>query len=88
VLKRVKATDAQAGLTGAQRRKNVAGAFEVRRGEDISGKHVLLVDDVLTTGATAGVCAAELKRKGAGRVSVLTVARADRRQGFVGKLLT
>ncbi|HYO82076.1 MAG TPA: ComF family protein [Bryobacteraceae bacterium] len=88
VLRRVKATEAQAGLTGAQRRKNVAGAFAVRRPETVAGRHVLLIDDVLTTGATAGVCAAELKRNGARRVSVLTVARADRRQGFAGKLLT
>jgi ComF family protein len=88
VLKRVKRTEAQAGLTGAQRRKNVAGAFAVRRPEKIEGKHLLLVDDVLTTGATAGVCAAALKRKGAGRVTLLTVARADRRLGFLSKTLS
>ena len=81
-LKRRKRTDPQAGLTRAQRRTNVAGAFEVRRPADVQGRHVLLIDDVLTTGATASACSAVLKRAGASRVTVLTLARADRRQSF------
>jgi ComF family protein len=81
-LRRRKSTAPQAGLTRAQRRTNVAGAFEVSGRKDILGRHVLLIDDVLTTGATASACSAVLKRAGASRVTVLTLARADRRQGF------
>jgi ComF family protein len=78
-IKRAKSTPPQAGLTSAQRRANVSGAFRVSRPESVRGKRVLLVDDVLTTGATAGACARALKRAGATHVAVLTVARADRR---------
>jgi ComF family protein len=80
-MKRTKATRAQAGLSNAQRRSNVAGAFSVKRGSRalIEDRHLLLVDDVMTTGATANACAAVLKRAGAGRVSILTLARVDRR---------
>jgi ComF family protein len=78
-IRRHKATPPQAGLTGAQRRANMTGAFIVSRPEAVRGKRVLLVDDVLTTGATAGACARALKRAGATHVAVLTVARADRR---------
>jgi ComF family protein len=87
-LKRVKATVPQAGLTMAQRRDNVAGAFQLCRRESVSGRHVLLVDDVLTTGATLNACAGVLKRGGARRVTVLTVARADRRKVAMGAYLT
>jgi predicted amidophosphoribosyltransferase len=66
-------------MSRTQRRRNVAGAFHVRRADKISGKRLLLVDDVLTTGATAAAASAELKRAGARSVTVLTVTRADRR---------
>jgi ComF family protein len=79
LLRRRRATSTQAGLSHAGRRNNVAGAFAVRRGRDVRGSRVLLVDDVFTTGATAGACAAVLKRAGAAYVAVLTLARADRR---------
>lgn len=81
-LRRRKRTDAQAGLTRSQRRTNVAGAFEVSRRSEVQGRHVLLIDDVFTTGATASACAGVLKRAGAQRVTVLTLARADRRKGI------
>jgi ComF family protein len=81
-LRRRKSTAPQAGLTRAQRRTNVAGAFEVDQRDRIDGRHVLLIDDVLTTGATASACAAVLKRAGARRVTVLTLARADRRKSL------
>ncbi len=66
----------QADLDAAARRRNVRGAFVVCRPEVIAGRHVVLVDDVLTTGATAGECAGNLYRAGAAAVGVLTVARA------------
>jgi ComF family protein len=76
-LQRVRATSAQAGLSDHGRRKNVAAAFRCRA--DLSGKRILLIDDVMTTGSTAASCARALKAAGARRVVVLTVARADRR---------
>lgn len=79
LVRRKKATRPQAGLTGAKRRANVAAAFRIPHPSRAAGKRLLLIDDVLTTGATAGACARELKRAGAARVTVLTVARADRR---------
>jgi ComF family protein len=78
-LRRSKATANQAGLTSAGRRRNIAGAFQSRAGVDLHGKRVLLIDDVFTTGATAGACARALKKAGAGTVCLLTLARADRR---------
>jgi ComF family protein len=79
VLRRVRATETQTGLTRRQRRLNVRGAFRVRRPEAVAGRTVVLVDDVITTGATAAACAAALKRAGAARVVVLALARARRR---------
>jgi ComF family protein len=77
LLARVKRTHAQVGLTAAQRRKNVAGAFRVTapRGQ-LRGKRIVVVDDVITTGATAEACARVLKRAGAARVDILALARA------------
>ena len=79
VARRKRATAPQAGLTNAKRRANVSGAFSVKPGTRLDGMRVLLVDDVLTTGASAGACARALKRAGAGHVALLTLARADRR---------
>ena len=78
-VRRIRATASQAGLTHAKRRANVAGAFEVRRPEAVRDRRVLLLDDVMTTGATASACAMVLRRAGARRVTVLTLARVDRR---------
>jgi len=80
IVWRKKATAAQAGLTNAKRRDNVRGAFAIRRGVRLDGKRILLVDDVLTTGTTAAACARALKRAGAAHVTVLAVARTDRRE--------
>ena len=80
LLRRTQSTRAQAGLSRRERRANVAAVFAVPRSAAVSGKHVVLVDDVLTTGATAAACARALRQAGAARVLVLTVARADRRR--------
>jgi len=71
---RNRATPPQADLPLKERRKNVRGAFECRA--DMSGKHVLLIDDVMTTGATLNECARVLKLHGAAEVSVAVAARA------------
>ncbi len=77
LLARVKRTDAQVGLTKAQRRENLQGAFRVpaEARAKLAGKRVLLVDDVLTTGATANACSRALIRGGAAAVDVLAFAR-------------
>jgi len=75
-LRRAVATQPQADLDAAARRRNVRNAFVVHSSELVAGRHVVLVDDVLTTGATAGECAMSLTRAGAATVGVLTVARA------------
>jgi competence protein ComFC len=80
VVRRRRATRPQAGLTNAKRRANVAGAFAIKRGIRLDGMRVLLVDDVMTTGATAAACARVLKRAGARQVSVVALARTDRRE--------
>ncbi len=76
-LVRRRATDTQGGKSGVGRKRNVAGAFEVpaRRARRVAGKRILLIDDVMTTGATAGGCARALKAAGAVRVDVAVVAR-------------
>ena len=78
-VRRVKSTAPQAGLTNAKRRANVGGAFTIKRNVRLDGARVLLVDDVLTTGATAAACARVLKRAGAAHVALLALARTDRR---------
>lgn len=76
-LVRRKDTPPQTGLSAAERRKSVAGAFAVRRRCHVAGKVVVLVDDVLTTGATALACARALREAGATDVRVLTLARVS-----------
>ncbi len=78
-VRRTRATAAQAGLSNARRRENVTGAFRVRKPQKVEGRRILLIDDVMTTGATASACAVALKRAGAGPVTLLALARVDRR---------
>jgi ComF family protein len=75
ILERRRETQSQIGLTRHQRRENIRGAFAVVRPEEISGREILLVDDVFTTGTTVSECARVLLRAGASNVFVATVAR-------------
>ncbi|MCG9917354.1 MAG: ComF family protein [Phenylobacterium sp.] len=76
-LVRRRATESQGGKSGSGRRRNVAGAFVVPEGRayQVAGRNILLVDDVLTTGATAQGCARALLAAGAARVDLAVVAR-------------
>ena len=76
-LRRVRATEQQIGLSRSQRASNVQGAFKIAsdRMADIQGRRVILIDDVLTTGATVDACARALLRAKAAQVDVLVFAR-------------
>jgi len=75
LLRRVRPTQTQTLLSRRERTKNVHHAFRLRRGRQLDGERVVLVDDVLTTGATTSACARILRQAGAGDVCVWTVAR-------------
>jgi predicted amidophosphoribosyltransferase len=75
ILKKIRRTLVQSSLPAGRRRTNVKGAFRVPRGIELAGAHVLLVDDVLTTGATADEASKILKQAGATRVTVAVLAR-------------
>ena len=84
VLERTRPTVSQIGLTRPQRVENIRGAFRVRHLSRVAGRTVLLVDDVLTTGTTASECARILRKAGAEKVWVATVARTLKDGGFDG----
>jgi ComF family protein len=77
-LMRVRATMSQAGLTPRQRRQNLRGVFRVANPTAIAGRHVLVIDDIFTTGATARAAAVTLTQAGAAGVWIATLARAER----------
>ncbi|MFZ1990750.1 MAG: ComF family protein [Alphaproteobacteria bacterium] len=76
-LRRVRPTKSQTGLSADARASNMRGAFQVRKNwvGRIKGAQIVLVDDVMTTGATVNACARALKRAGAADITVLTLAR-------------
>lgn len=74
-LVKIKLTPPQVGLTRAERRSNIRGAFSVRGSGVFQGKAILLMDDVFTTGATARACSRTLLQSGARSVNVITFAR-------------
>jgi ComF family protein len=80
-LMRLRATESQAGLTLRARRLNVRGAFTVSDPAVVASKHILLIDDIFTTGATVRAASQALIRAGAASVWVATLARARRISG-------
>jgi ComF family protein len=74
-LKRSRSTPRQVGLDATTRRANVIGAFDVVDGMTVAGKRLVIVDDVMTTGATLNACADALASAGASWIGVLTLAR-------------
>jgi ComF family protein len=76
-LRRIKYTLPQAGLKKAERRKNVRRAFELRDTKVVKGRHIILVDDVTTTGNTLNECARVLRKAGCKEVYCLVLARTS-----------
>lgn len=81
LLVRKRRTKPQAGLSPNERQANVRNAFSIRRGYNVAGADVLLVDDILTTGATCSEAARTLKRAGAASVTVVVTGRAQSETG-------
>jgi len=75
LLQRIRPTTTQTNLTAKERLSNVSDAFRYQPGRHLTGRRVLLVDDVMTTGATVNACAKALKKGGAASVHVITAAR-------------
>jgi len=78
VLERRRETKSQIGLSRHQRQQNIRGAFAVTKPHEVAGREILVVDDVFTTGATVSECARILRRAGASKMFVATVARSLR----------
>ena len=74
-IKKIKNTKEQKTLTKEERVKSIKGAFKVSRIKDIKNKNVILIDDVMTTGATINECKDVLKKSGVNSITVLTIAK-------------
>lgn len=85
-LVKIRDTAPQVGLSSKDRRKNIKGAFDIKQRELIKGKNIMLVDDVVTTGATVRECSRVLKKAGAENIYVITLAhgRMDSGSGIKG----
>jgi len=75
ILKRIQPTQSQTRLSREDRAENVRKAFALRRAVDLKDKHIVIIDDILTTGATTSACAGVLRKAGARKIQVWTVAR-------------
>ena len=75
-LRRTRYTTTQTRLDRQERMENLRGAFSVRHASEVIGRHLLLIDDIFTTGSTVEECSRVLRNAGAASVRVLTVARA------------
>lgn len=82
ILFRIRATESQGAQSAKGRVRNVRGAFQVpdKQKPALEGKHVVLIDDVMTTGATLNACARTLKKAGASYIDVVTLARTVRQK--------
>ena len=76
-IKKIKNTKEQKTLTKEERIKNLRGVFKINRIKDIKDKNVILIDDVMTTGATINECKDVLKKSGANKITVLTIAKSN-----------
>ena len=83
LLERTRRTRPLKGMDPGERRREVSGAFRVRDGAVLKGRTVVLIDDVVTSGATADACAKALLKAGAGRVELVAWSRVVRSGGFV-----
>jgi ComF family protein len=86
VLERCRPTQSQTGLTRHQRRENMRGAFVVAKPDAVVEREILLVDDVFTTGTTVSECARILRKAGASKVWVATVARTLKEEAHHAEL--
>lgn len=77
IILKIKETPSQTGKSRTDRVSNVKDSFEIKSPEKIRGKHVLVVDDVVTTGATLEACCLALLQAGASKISILTIAAAE-----------
>ena len=76
-VKRIKYTESQTTMNLNEREENISGAFKVRNQKAVRGKSILLLDDVITTGATISECGKKLLEAGAAKISAASIAIAD-----------
>ena len=81
-IKRIKMTETQTKLNFLERKNNMLNAFELRKGHNIQNKKIILVDDVVTTGATVIECAKILKRNGASKIFAVSLASPNNETTF------